>query len=296
MIEQRTALSGRNNRETAILYNSLAITLTQANQLEAALQAYRDTLDIYRAMGMGDQLDAQIVLGNVGTLDLRTGRIKEAETQLKSAFEHQRALAGDSAAVAAAMGYYGRALYMQNRNREAVDALREAADLATRYAGATSPVALQNRLFLGEAQLATGDVTSAARTFKAAHDEAVAQHGDAHPLALRAQIALARLAIATGHESEARATLGPVIDTLRKLGAQTQPYLAEALGLLGSAELSRGQTQPAIESLREAVAIRERASPQSWELAQARQRLSEAMTTAANPPASGQAKASRPAP
>jgi eukaryotic-like serine/threonine-protein kinase len=275
-IEQRTALSGRNDRETAVLYNSLAITLTQANQLEAALQAYRDTLDIYRAIGMGDQLDAQVVLGNVGTLDLRTGRIKEAEAQLKSAFEHQRALAGDSAAVSAAMGYYGRALYIQNRNREAVDALREAAELATRYAGATSPVALQNRLFLGEAQLAAGDAVSAGRTFKAAHDEAVAVHGDAHPLALRAQIALARLSIATGHGAEARAMLVPVIDTLRKLGAQTEPYLAEALGLLGSVELSQGETQPGIESLREAVALRERAGAQTWELAQARQRLSEA--------------------
>ncbi|HYM28730.1 MAG TPA: serine/threonine-protein kinase, partial [Steroidobacteraceae bacterium] len=49
-LAQRIALSGHDNRETALLYNSLAITLTADNQLEAAHAAYDETLGIYRSL------------------------------------------------------------------------------------------------------------------------------------------------------------------------------------------------------------------------------------------------------
>jgi len=276
-IAQRTALSGRDNRETAILYNSLAITLTAANQLDAALAAYQQTLDIYRRIGFGDGLDAQIIRANVGTLDLRTGRLQEAETQLKSAIERERALAGSSAAVAAAMGYYGRVLSIRNRNREAVGVLRESADLGTQYAGATSPVTLQNRLFLGDAQLGSGDIEAARGTLTAARDAALKQYGDAHPLSLRARLALARLSVATGDQISAKRTAIDVIAALRKLGLQAQPFLAEALAMLGTMQLADHETPEALGSLREAVQLREHAGAQSWELAQARERLGEAL-------------------
>ena len=150
-------MSGRVHRETAVLYNSHAITLTAANRLQEALAAYRETSAIYQALGLGDGLDAQIILGNTGTLELRTGHLREAEPLLRSAFERERSLAGDSAAVAAAMGYYGKLLSITNRGTQAIATLREATALGARYAGASSPLALQNRLFLGEAQLGAGD-------------------------------------------------------------------------------------------------------------------------------------------
>ena len=151
-----------------ILYNSLAITLTAANRLDEALAAYRETSAIYQALGLGDGLDAQIVLGNTGTLELRTGHLREAEPLLRNAFERERALAGDSAAVAAAMGYYGKLLTITDRGPQAVATLREATALGERYAGANSPVALQNRLFLGEAQLWAGNAPMHERRSKPA--------------------------------------------------------------------------------------------------------------------------------
>src|SRR6202011_6051726 len=105
-IAQRIARSGRIHRETAVLYNSHAITLTAANRLDEALAAYRETIDIYKALGLDGELDAQIIRGNMGTLEYRTGHLREAEGLLKSAYEHERALAGDSAAVSAVMGLY----------------------------------------------------------------------------------------------------------------------------------------------------------------------------------------------
>ncbi|MDE2049826.1 MAG: protein kinase, partial [Gammaproteobacteria bacterium] len=260
-IRQRIAMSGRVHRETAVLYNSHAITLTAANRLDEALAAYRETSAIYRALGLGDGLDAQIILGNTGTLELRTGHLREAEPLLRNAFERERALAGDSAAVAAAMGYYGKLLSITNRGTQAVATLREAAALGERYAGTSSPLALQNRLFLGEAQLGAGDAADAIGTLEAVHTAALEQYGPSHVLTQRAALALARVDLAEGHADAARARLLQVVAALRRLGPQVEANLADALVALGETELSQSQPQKARAPLVEAVALRAKDGP-----------------------------------
>lgn len=232
-IAQRIALSGRVHRETAVLYNSFGLILTAARRLPEALDAYRETLSIYRALGLGNELDAQVVAGNMGVLEMRTGRLQQAETTLREAIQHQRALAGDSAAVATALGNYGKLFLLTERAGEAVPILKEATDIAARYAGPSSPVAVQNRLLLGQAQLATGDRVAARATLSADHDAAVAQYGPNNPWTLRTQLALARLAMEEGHPSEAQAQLKAIIPGLRATGVQTAEDLAEAVALLG---------------------------------------------------------------
>jgi eukaryotic-like serine/threonine-protein kinase len=289
-IRQRIALSGHDHRETAVIYNSLAISLAAANHLDEALVAYHETSDIYRAIGLGDAIDAQIILANTGTLELRTGHLKEAEVLLKSSVERERSLAGDSAAVAAAMGYYGKVLSITNRNEAAISVLREATTLGERYAGAGSPLAIQNRLFLGDAQLAMGDLPRAKESLTATHDSALSQYGAAHPLSLRSQLALAQLATVSGNYKEAQVQLRAVIEGIRKLGPQAEPNLALSLETLGDGETHLGQLDDASAVLREAVSIREKSPDDLWELAIARERLGEALLKAGNPSAAEQLK------
>jgi non-specific serine/threonine protein kinase/serine/threonine-protein kinase len=276
-IAQRIALSGREHRETALLYNSLAITLAAANRLDEALAAYRETDAIYDALGLGNGLDAQIIRANTGTLALRTGHLSEAESLLKSAFEQERALAGDSAAVAAAMGDYGKLLAITARDAQAIAVLREAADLAARYAGANSPLAVRNRLFLAETQLDAGDLAAAQSGLEAEHAAVLKQYGAANPLTLRVELGLAQLAAAQRKPAQAQATLTAVAAALRKLGPQAQQNLSQALVALGEADLALGQAQAALSPLREAVALREGTWDQSFDLAEARERLGEAL-------------------
>jgi non-specific serine/threonine protein kinase/serine/threonine-protein kinase len=231
-IQQRIALSGRVHRETAVLNNSYGIILTAAHRLPEALEAYRETLSIYRALGLGEELDAQIVLANTGILEMRTGNLREAEATLKDAIDHQRALAGNSAAVASALGNYGKILSMTDRAQEAVRTLEEASDLGTQYAGFSSPVAVQNRLFLGEAQLAAGDRGAALATLTINYEAARAQYGAESPFTLRTQLALARLMIAQGSRSDAQEQLRTIIPALKRNGIQLEGELAEALALL----------------------------------------------------------------
>jgi hypothetical protein len=276
-IPQRIAVSGRVHRETALLYNSLAITLATANRLDEALAAYHETSTIYGALGLGDGLDAQIVLGNTGTLELRRGHLREAEPLLKNAVERERALAGDSAAVAAAMGYYGKLLTVTNRGPQAIATLQEAAALGERYAGGSSPLALQNRLFLGEAQLAAGDATGARATLAAVYGVALKRYGVSQVLTQRTQVALARVDLARGNADAARARLLQAIPALRQLGPQAEADLSEALLALGETELNRGDPLEARAPLAEAVALRAKNGSQSWDLAEARERLGEAL-------------------
>ena len=279
-IEQRTALSGHNNRETANLYNSLAITLTSAGRLEEALTAYRETLDIYRAIGLGDGLDAQIIRANLGSLELRTGRIQEAREQLHAAIERERSLAGNSAAVAAAMGQYGRALWILDQSAQAVEVLREAVTLGGQFAGANSPVALQNQLFLGDAQISAGDLDGARVTVSAALESARAQYGDAHPVSLRSSLVYARWKLTAGGPDgirDAQRTVIAAIAGLRQSGAAARPSLAEGLELLAGIQLRQRESGSAVQSLKEAVSLREVAGPQSWELAHARGLLGQAL-------------------
>jgi non-specific serine/threonine protein kinase/serine/threonine-protein kinase len=282
-ISARVALSGHDHRETAVLYNSLAITLAAANRLGEALAAYRETTSIYRAVGLGDGLDAQVVLGNTGTLELRTGHLAEAEKLLKSAIERERALAGDSAAVAAALGYYGRVLSITGRNAPAIVALHEAVELGTRYAGARSPVTLQNRIFLGEAQLAAGDDASAQATLAVAHEAALAQYGEEHILTLRTRLALAQAAAAAGDPSGARRQLADIIQSLRRLGPLAMTNLAQALQSQAEVELLQGRAQSAVAPLQEALLLREKTHDQTWETAVTRERLGEAFATLRHP-------------
>ncbi|HEV2701455.1 MAG TPA: serine/threonine-protein kinase [Steroidobacteraceae bacterium] len=278
-IEQRAALSGRNDREMANLYNSLAITLTSASRLAEALAAYQETLDIYQAIGLGDGLDAQIIRANLGTLELRTGRVREAREQLRGAIERERSLAGNSAAVAAAMGQYGRALWILGQSSQAVAALREAVTLGVQFAGANSPVALQNRLFLGEAQIGAGDLDGAHVTLSAALAAAHAQYGDTHPVSLRAKLAYARWTMVSGPGGlrEAQQAAVTAIAALRQGGPAANASLAEGLELLGTILLRQRDNAAATDSLTEAVALRAVVGSQSWELAHVRGLLGQAL-------------------
>jgi eukaryotic-like serine/threonine-protein kinase len=282
-IAQRIARSGRIYRETAVLYNSHAITLTNANRLDEALAAYRETIAIYEALGLGDELEAQVVRGNMGLLEFRIGHLPAAEGLLQSAWEHERALAGDSPAVAAVMGLYGEVLVVSERGTQALPILHEAVEIATRYAGASSPVALQNRMYLADAQLAAADPGGARATLVADHDAALQQYGPKNPYTLRTELELAHLALTQGDPAGAQTQLVPLIAALRGAGARTQSLLADALQNLGECELASGKPDAAVAPLRDSIAVLSGFAPSGFQMAEARERLGEALTAAGQP-------------
>lgn len=283
-IAGRIALSGDIHKETANLYNSLAITLTGANRVDEALDAYRKTLAIYAKLGQGEDLDALIILGNSGTLAFRTGRLGMAEQTLQTAFEKQRERAGDSAAVAASMGLYGAALTAKGRYAQAGDVLQTATDMAVKFAGAASPLAIQDRLFLTDNMNASGQFGKARELAAKNLSLAIERYGEAGLLSLRVRIGRARIELDSGNAAVAHQAFSALVEPLRKAGAPAKPSLAHALLGCGEALLAQGKAAEAVAPLRETVKLREDLLwSQSWELADARIRLGEALRASRQP-------------
>jgi tetratricopeptide (TPR) repeat protein len=283
-IRERTALSGEAHRETANLYNSLAITLTAAGRFDEALAAHRRALRIYQQIGRGEDLEALVLLGNMGTLAFRAGHIREAQEVLATAYRKQRAVAGDSAAVAASMGLYGAALTMRGQTAEAVPVLREAVDMAVRFTGPASPLAVQDRQFLTDALAAAGEPKEARATLADNLGIARRQFGPDHILTLRLRLAQARLDLAAGQPASAHTQVVALLPALRALEGPGTPWVAHARVVAGEALLALGRPREAASSLREAVELREKILwDGSWELAESRARLGEALVLAGDP-------------
>jgi hypothetical protein len=151
--------------------------------------------------------------------------------------------------------------------------------------GPDSPVALQARIFLGEALLANAAHAEAASTLTEAHEAALKHYGAAHPLTLRAEIAVAQLAASEANYPSAHAQLDEAAAGLRKLGAQSAATLAMALENLGTVESAQGRNADAETVLKEAVSIREKTPEDIWELAIAQERLGETLAKSGNPAA-----------
>ncbi len=277
----RIALSGRDHREVANLYNSLAITLTAAGRYDEALAAYRESLAIHAHLGRSEEIDALIMLGNTGTLAFRTGRLREAEEVLGRAFAGQQTQGGDSASVAAAMGLWGAVATALGRAGEALPRLRQAVEMAETFAGAASPLALQDRLFLADALLSVGDLAEARRVIRESLAAAKGRYGETHLLTLRARLAAAHLALAEGRTAEAREDLAALATAFRAAGRQGETWTAQAELALGESLLREGRPAAAIAPLADAVALREGALWEgSPEVAVARARLGEARVAA----------------
>jgi hypothetical protein len=98
---------------------------------------------------------------------------------------------------------------------------------------------VQDRLFLGEAQLAAGDLVAARATLTDDERVASGHYGPNHPLTLRTRLALARVTLAEGHDAEAQSQLASLIPGLRENGPQTVEELAQASRLVHPTQLAK---------------------------------------------------------
>jgi len=277
-LRERTALSGRNHTETAGLYNSLAIAYMNANRFNDALIAYQQALEIHSALERSDDLDALIMRANIGVLTYRYGHVDEAEGLLLAAYTQQQERSGDSAAVSSAMGYYASILTLRGHHQEAVETVRSAVRMSIQFAGPASPVAVQNRIFLARALADAGDPAEAAQVLAENLELARKQLGEENVLVLRTRLEQSRMAIERGDVVAPERALAELISQLRKLGAPALPSLTQALVARGDALLMQQRSDEAVPVLREAVQLRQSfVWDQSWELAEARERLGEAL-------------------
>lgn len=283
-IAERIALTGINHSETAVLYNSLGVALMNANRLQEASEAIQQALAIHEALGTGDEVPALVMRANIGALSLRVGRIADAERELKHAFEGQRAVAGDSAAVAASMGQYGYLKTALGRPNEALPILEAAERMAVKFTAPASALHLLNRVYLAEAHQAAGHQQRAAEMAIATLAMARKQFGPEHLYAQRVQLSATKLLAFRQPPEQTLAELAEVVTKLRAQGPTAQPPLAQALVAQGDLLVKQQRAAEALPLLEEAVRIREQTMwAKSWDLAEARARLGEALLASGKP-------------
>jgi tetratricopeptide (TPR) repeat protein len=283
-IAERIALSGINHSETAILYNSLGVALMNANRLQEASEAIQQALAISEALGTGDEVPALVMRANVGALSLRVGRVDYAERELKHAFEGQRAVAGDSAAVAASMGQYGYLKTALGRPNEALPILEAAERMAVKFTAPASALHLLNRVYLAEAHQAAGHPQRAAEMAIETLAMARKQFGPDHLYSQRVQLSATKLLAFRQPPEQTLAELAAITTKLRAQGPTAQPPLAQALVARGDLLVKQQRATEALPLLEEAVRLREQTMwAKSWELAEARARLGEAQLAVGRP-------------
>jgi len=184
--------------------------------------------------------------------------------------------------VAAALGYYGRVLTFRGDYARARASLMDAVAMAARFTGVTSPVSLQNQIFLGHALLAAGDRAAAQTILTAAHASALQKYGAQHALTLRTQLALAEVESRGGNAGKARRALQSVAAGFRLLGPAAAIQLAQTLDSLAELELSADHPREAIAALTEAQRVRQAARADGWDAVLANAHLGEALAAAGN--------------
>ena len=146
-----------------------------------------------------------------------------------------------------------------------------------------SPVAVRNRLFLADAQLASGDLKSARATATAVFQTTLAQYGPNNLSTLTAQATLAWVRFRQGDATGARAQLLAAVMQLRELGGRADAVLAQALQYLAEIDLAAGRPADAIAPLQEGAALLARFASTGWNLGVMRERLAEALIAARRP-------------
>jgi len=211
------------------------ITLSTVNRLAGSAQAYYETTAIYRALGLGDGIDAQIIVANTNPGNAR-GHLTGGGTSSEEFRRTERALAGDSAAVGRRPELLRAGFLGHEPMKRQSACCAKPRDMAGRYTGPDSPVTIQARVFLGEAlwrtaRMAMPPACSSKLTMPRWRITA------SLILDVACRIAVGLLAMSDGNNQLAEQQLTRAVAGLRKLGAKAPPRDGDGARRLGLGRL-----------------------------------------------------------
>jgi non-specific serine/threonine protein kinase/serine/threonine-protein kinase len=213
----RLQRSGTDSFETAVLYTNLGAAYIQAGRYDEGIAVSREAMRAWTALHMEHGNDALNTLNNLAAAHFRQGEMQQAEEAFASALAVRREGYGPSAATAALIGNYARALLKNGKADVAVPLVEEAEAMASAHAGDSSPLTLSLRVTHAEGLLGLHRLEAAASVLDALAGL------DPSPLPavlqLRADVLRGTLAHAQGDPSRARAALERVRAQALTLGA-----------------------------------------------------------------------------
>ncbi|HUH89555.1 MAG TPA: serine/threonine-protein kinase [Lysobacter sp.] len=215
----RIALSGRENRDTAVLINNLGSAHYQAGEFEEAVNYSRQANAIWAALGQDRSADALNTLNNWAGAEVQLGHADRAVDIFRRALTLRRDLYGPSAALAALINNLGKTLNVLGNHLEALPLLHEAMAMATEHAGGdANTITLSAGLGLVDALAATAQPLQAQETLDWLQPRIIDNYGEQHPLAAMLEVSRARALHAAGKTTEARQALALATQLVEALG------------------------------------------------------------------------------
>lgn len=230
-LPERVAVSGERHVETATWLNNLGLARYHAGHLDAARQDFERAWGLWRALDAERNGDALNTLNNWAALELRQGRMAEAERLFREALALRRVHLPPSAAQAALQNNLGKLVLRRGAAAEALPLLQEAVALGEQFAGPGSPHTLAALSGVAEAKIALRRFDEAKAVLDELDARTRAQWGPEHLLTGAALWSRARWHAARQDWSEAHQLAARAEALWQGAGAPAAPYLAQAQAL-----------------------------------------------------------------
>jgi tetratricopeptide (TPR) repeat protein/tRNA A-37 threonylcarbamoyl transferase component Bud32 len=221
---------GEDNQRSGVFYNNIGVTLAGMNRLDEAGEAFGKANAVWQRTGLTNGFDALNTVNNLASVQYLGGDLPAAAQSFERAVKLRQELFGPSAATAALLSNYGKALLGTNREAQALEQFAAAEPMAVQYAGNASPLVIAIKLGRGEALAKAGE-TGALGELEAARSM-IAKLGNPAALLAAHQLALGKVHQAERRPAEAQAAWREAVQLSASAGPAAERVRAEAASLV----------------------------------------------------------------
>ncbi|MGJ8669925.1 MAG: tetratricopeptide repeat protein [Oceanococcus sp.] len=251
-LPKRLALSGEEDRQSAVLMGNLGVAYLYAGRLEDARKITTRAWQAFEASGSESTPNALTLLGNLAGMEFRMGRLRQAEEYYEKVLSLAQDAQPESASTAAMTIGYSRVLLELLQFEKADELAVRALELALQYVGQRSPLTWASQVHLATLDLQRGRHEPARTALAKACPLGGEVFGDQNPRVARCRLLLL---LASAWDDSTPMQLDQEIQMMRDAGRQGLPMAAESLWLRGLAQLERGNLVAARRDIQESAEI-----------------------------------------
>jgi tetratricopeptide (TPR) repeat protein len=277
-LEQFKAQLGPDHSETLTIQGNLAQSYARSGREADAIRLHTETLRQRRAVLAEGHPDIANSLNNLATVHLARGRYVQAIPLLEESLKVLEAAHGRKhPATLGTMSNLAFAYWKIGRARDAVPIQEETLAAQRVELGQDHPETLISMNHLGELYRITGRPKDGFDLLEDCYRRSITRLGSDNPETVTRRGNLARACIEAGRGADAVPLFAAYVPAQRKKYGAGTPALAGLLTRISVDLMRTDQFAAAEPYLRESLAIKQKAEPNSWETADARSLLGESL-------------------
>lgn len=229
-LKQHVEQYGNNNQRAGVFANNIGTALIPLGKLEDAEAAFLEADRTWKAIGLASGFDALNTLNNAASVQYLQNKHQEAAASFARAVKLRDQLFGPSAATAALLSNYGKALLAVGKPDLSLVQFERAEPMSAQFAGSGSPLHISAQL--GKAEALAGQKKSGSAELLTSVRGQIAQMGDPLPLMAVFYLASGKVSMASGSKADAQRDLNEAIKIASEIGTPADRIRAEGEALL----------------------------------------------------------------